>query len=98
MGPRFTRAVAGGLVNVQPWVACAAWGTAARQPSTRRGKGVHCHEPLPGEKGIRTGVRERVAQPRLAVDQGGGVRRIPPAQGPEHEDFTLYASHTVWHN
>src|SRR5262249_16435523 len=51
------------------------------QPSTRRSKDVHCHEPFPGEEGIRTGVREGMAQPRLAAQQGAGLRRIPPAEG-----------------
>src|SRR5262245_16271987 len=51
------------------------------QLSTRRSKDVHCHEPLPGEEGIGTGVREGVAQPRLAVEQGTGLRRIPSAEG-----------------
>ena len=37
-----------------------------------------------------------MAQPRYAADQGARLRRIPPAQGTEHEDFTLYSSHTVW--
>src|SRR6516165_3151332 len=59
----------------------AAWMTAILQPSTRRSKDVHCHEPLPGEEGIRTGIREGVAQPRLTAEQGAGLRRIPPAEG-----------------
>jgi hypothetical protein len=65
----------------QACVATAAWMTAILQPSTRRSKDVHCHEPLPGEEGIRTGVRGGVAQPRLAPEQGAWLRRIPPAAG-----------------
>src|SRR5262245_18287909 len=62
--------------DAQTCVATAAWMTAILQPSTRRSNDVHCHEPLPGEEGIRTGVREGVAQPRLAAEQGVGLRRI----------------------
>src|SRR5262249_54807292 len=67
--------------DAQACVATAAWMTAILQPSTRRSRDVHCHEPLPGEEGIRTGVREGVAQPRFAAEQGAGLRRIPPAEG-----------------
>src|SRR5215472_5024291 len=67
--------------DAQACVATAAWMTAILQPSTRRSRDVHCHEPLPGEEGIRTGVREGVAQPRFAAEQGSGLRRIPPAEG-----------------
>src|SRR5262249_24289327 len=67
--------------EAQTCVATAGWMTAILQPSTRRSNDVHCHEPLPGEEGTRTGVREGVAQPRLAAEQGAGLRRISPAEG-----------------
>src|SRR5262249_55463040 len=73
--------------DAQACVARAAWMTAILQPSTRRSKDVHCHEPLPGEEGIRAGVREGVAQPRLAAEQGAWLRRIPPAEGTRARGF-----------
>jgi heme-degrading monooxygenase HmoA len=35
---------------------------------------------------------------RQSSRQGAGLCRISPPQGPEAEDHTLYASHTVWEN
>ena len=48
------------------------------------------------KKGSEEAFEKVMAQPRYAADQGARLRRIPPAQGTEHEDFTLYSSHTVW--
>ena len=67
------------------------------QPSTRRSKDVHCHEPFPGEEGIRTGVREWLSRDSQ-LNKVPGFVEFHLLKGPEHEDFTLYASHTIWRN
>ncbi len=63
----------------------------------RRKIDVHRHEPLPRAERIRARLRAGVAQPRhRSSTKVPGFVEFHLLKGPEHEDYTLYSSHTVW--
>jgi heme-degrading monooxygenase HmoA len=56
---------------------------------------VHRHEPFPREEGIRGFEKVWLSRDSQLAKVPGFVE-FRLLKGPEHEDFTLYASHSVW--
>jgi heme-degrading monooxygenase HmoA len=64
----------------------------------RRPLNVYRHEPLSRCQGVRSCFRAGLDSRDSHLDKVPGFVEFHLLKGPEAEDHTLYASHTVWEN
>ena len=67
-------------------------------PSKRGDIDVHRDEPLQGDQGLRSRLRDVWLSRDTHLNEVPGFVEFHLLRGPEQDDHTLYASHTVWQN
>src|ERR1700741_4487945 len=65
---------------------------------TRTPGEIECyrHEPIQGHQGLRGSLRASLVVARQPSREGSCFVEFHLLKGPEADDHTLYASHTVW--
>jgi heme-degrading monooxygenase HmoA len=59
-------------------------------------KNVHRHEPFQGYQGGRKAFEDLWVTRQSHLDEVKGFQAFHLLRGPEHEDYVLYSSHTIW--